>query len=220
MMSTVINFSDPSVEIIQQGGVCKFEGQNAIGVVEINRIKNEPVASLAVWPTDRPQENRNDYLSRFTVKTGNLIPVGNQLFQVLAIVDHENKSLFNEDRRFDNLKHGALVIDSQPAVPAEFQLHAGSFYIGFNQTSELHGVEMEFSALKLKSNNGVEALLAVIEMWPNDLQKSDAKDEGLVKKVEVDINDGLKIGEKTYRILSIVAADKNAVGWIEIEIEK
>lgn len=180
-----------SVVSLQQGTV-RSVGEYSIGLVTITTTET-PTAVLAIWPTDRPQEHRNDFLTKFSVQAGDEFPISGETLRVVAVVSSEDGGYV----KFE-------TAESQIAPNAQ------NFYIIFKGTGELHGLKIEFSELEKEA--------AILEMWPNDYEKDAAIKKGLLSSVTTAAGKELQVADRTYRVKSITVPEKNMLGWIELEL--
>lgn len=213
-----------SIAWIEQGSVGRV-GECAIGIISVRREKDRKssgetlVARIAVWPLDRPQRHRNDFLAEHTVKAGDVIPACGHLFRIEGLVDKENWDSIPElaGKRMDR---ELVILDTSPASLKGVSLQPGSFCVSLGSTGELHGKKIELVELNAKTVNGKETLVGKLEMWPNDDQKPKALEQGLVESVEVIQGEAVRIAGMRHTVLSLNRGTENTSGWIELSAER
>jgi hypothetical protein len=204
---------------VKQGGSIRI-ASSAIGLGNVVRLESEVIASISAWPADRPQKHRNDFVARHSVKAGDDVPIGGELFHIYGVYDDENMDSIPESLGIKSIGHGILVIDSKPITKPGVTLHRGSFCMTAGNTGELHGKEIQVAELMTKEIDGKTSAIARLEIWPNDYNKQDAAKQDLVTAVEVSAGKTVQLGDWKHTVLSIQLPQAGSIGWIELNPEK
>ena len=210
-----------SLLVVQQGEAGRLGGY-AFGLVSVQRTGNVDrpidVATLATWPADAPQVNRNDYVSRHRLKTGNIFPLGAKLYRVEAVVNRENPNEVLGPELAAKLHKDAIVLNTSPVELDQISLSTDSFCISEGSTGELHGTEIRFVDFQRNDVNGKEEFCARIETWPNDYPRNVAVQNGLLRAAEHFAGSEISIGGKAHKIISLNEGLNGTIPWIEIKI--
>jgi hypothetical protein len=183
----------PAPEMVINTGTVGAIGACRVGVRSVDAAQG--TASVALMRQGVKEIDRNDYVARAVVRRGNLLPVCGQLYRVLEVA---------------GVGRGAIRLDARPVAVAGVDLQADGFVIPLGQTGELHGLEIEVTAIE----NG----RAKLALWPNDYEKKDAATRQAVKTAEAFAGADLDIGGQKHRVLSVVAPNQEGLsGWLEIQ---
>jgi hypothetical protein len=202
-VNATANQNKNQMTTIQQGTVGRIDAFS-VGVKNIALSDDEKnlIASLAIWNSSLPQAKRNDYTIKFTVRSDEIIPIGDKLYKVGKIVGGSGAA------------RGTVEIESEPTnIPgAKFDANALTIPVGGNL--ELHGSTVEVVSVETEKGKTV----AQIEVYSNDYPKEELVKKGKVSKKTAAAGDEILIGDKKHKVTAVHAGGEGVKGILEISI--